>query len=127
MKGDGLGLTASDQAQLMTWLAGEGRIDHSLLGFVERFGDAVIVWEAFIDQIVQHDAFTVARGAGGTNLFVLRVGDADATGSRRRLGEREVDPGAPPAGAKSVVGVNETWNRLTADDLAGRFVSALEL
>ena len=48
-------------------------------------------------------------------------------GSRRRLGEREVDPGAPPAGGKSVVGVNETWNRLTADDLADRFVSALEL
>jgi threonine aldolase len=98
---------------------------HYLPGFVDRFREAVAVSEAFIEQVAQHDAFTVARIVGGTNLFVLGVGGSDAAGFRRRLAEREVDLGAPRAGGTFLIGVNETWNRVTADELASRFVGAL--
>ncbi|MDP6582729.1 MAG: aminotransferase class I/II-fold pyridoxal phosphate-dependent enzyme [Vicinamibacterales bacterium] len=98
---------------------------HYLPGFVDRFRKAVAVSEAFIEQIAQHDAFTVARIGGGTNLFILRVGGSDAAGFRRRLGERGVDLGAPRPGGTLLVGVNETWNRISADDLAARFVASL--
>jgi threonine aldolase len=98
---------------------------HYLPGFVDRFREAVSVSEDFMTRIARHGAFTVARIAGGTNLFLLRVDDADPMGFRRRLGEREVDLGAPRPGGTFVVGVNETWNRVAADDLADRFVAAL--
>jgi threonine aldolase len=98
---------------------------HYLPGFVDRFSEAVRVSEAFIEQITRHDAFAVERMEAGTNLFWLRVAGVDASAFRRRLQERGVSLGGTRSDGRVLVGVNETWNRATADDLADRFRSAL--
>ena len=98
---------------------------HYLPGFIDRFRDAVAVSEAFIERVEWHDAFSVTRIEGGTNLFELRVDTPDPAAFRRRVGGREVDLGAPRSGGRFLLGVNEPWNRVTADDLSARFVAAL--
>ena len=99
---------------------------HHLPGFVDRFRRAVgVSSEAFIDRIARHEAFGVERMPAPTNLFRLRVSAADPAGFRARLRDRGVDLGrARPDGAV-LVGVNETWNRATAEALAERFAAAL--
>ena len=98
---------------------------HHLPGFAGRFRDAVAVSESFIEQVSRHEAFTVERMTAGTNLFRLRVAGADLQAFRRRLQTHEVDLGAPGPDGRFLVGVNETWNRAAADDLADRFRTAL--
>jgi threonine aldolase len=96
-----------------------------LPGFIDRFGNAVRISESFIAAVNEHDAFRVERMDGGTNLFRLTVHGADPETFRRRLREREVDLGGVRADGRFMVGVNETWNRATADELTHRFRSAL--
>ena len=97
---------------------------HYLPGFVDRFRDAVGVSEAFIEQVARHDAFTVERMTAGTNLFRLRVAGTDPGAFRRRLRNRGVDLGGMRPDGSVLVGVNETCNRATADDLADRLVAS---
>ena len=97
---------------------------HHVSGFVDRFRDAVAVSEAFIAQLTQHDAFTVERMTGGTNLFRLSVAAPDLVVFRRRLRDQGVDLGGS-SGGRFLVGVNETWNRTTAGALADTFVAAI--
>jgi len=99
---------------------------HQAPGFVDRFRHAVAVSEAFIEQVTRHEAFTVERMPAGTNLFRLRVAAPELAAFRARLRDRGVDlGGASGDGSGFLIGVNETWNRATADLLAERFVSAL--
>ncbi len=100
---------------------------HYLPGFLERFSAAVAVSESFIEQVTQNEAFTVARVPRGTNLFRLQVRTSDPASFRLRLRERGIDLGAARSGGNFLIGVNETWNRRQADDLANTFVAALEL
>ncbi len=98
---------------------------HYLPGFVARFRDAVAVSEAFIGQLTRHDAFTVERMLGGTNLFRLEVAAPNLAAFRARLRDDGVDLGGVSGDGRFLVGVNETWNRVPADVLADRFVAAL--
>ena len=105
---------------------------HYAPGFVDRFRQAVAVSEAWIARVARHDAFTIERIPGGTNIFRLRVSHADPAGFRARLASRGVDLGAPSRngvprrdGAVFLLTVNETWNRTTPDALADAFVGAL--
>ena len=98
---------------------------YHLPGFVDRFRDAVAVSESFIERLARHDAFTVERMPAGTNLFWLSVATPDAAAFRARLQDSEVDLGRGSLSGRFLVGVNETWNRVTADALTDRFVSAL--
>ena len=98
---------------------------HHVSGFVDRFRDAVAVSEAFIAQLTQHDAFTVERMTGGTNLFRLSVAAPDLVVFRRRLRDQGVDLGGASSDGWFLVGVNETWNRTTAGALADKFVAAV--
>jgi threonine aldolase len=99
---------------------------HYVPGFVERFSRAVTVSEQVIDRIASHDRFTVDRIPAGTNLFRLLVSAPDLPAFRRRLGERGVDLPAPESDPRGfLLGVNETWNRKTADELADILVSAV--
>ena len=98
---------------------------HHLPGFVDRFRDAVAVSESFIEQLTRHDAFTVERMPGGTNLFRLRVATPDLAAFRARLRNHGVDLGGASLDGRVLVGVNETWNRTTADALADRFVASI--
>ena len=110
---------------------------HYVPGFTDRFRQALAVSEAFIERLGRHEAFEVERFPAGTNLFRLRVAQADAAGFRARLGRRGIHLGAPrgfrrgdsdgggPGEARLLVAVNETWNRTSADALAGAFIGAL--
>ncbi len=101
---------------------------HHVPAFIDRFRDAVAVSESFIKQIARHDAFTVDRMPAGTNLFRLGVTSADLSGFRSRLRERGVDLGGVSRdGSGFLVGVNETWNRRSAAELADLFASALDV
>ena len=98
---------------------------HHVPGFVDRFRRAVEVSEAFIDRVTRHEAFAVERMPAPTNLFRLRVTADDPAGFRARLRDRGVDLGRPGPDGSTLVGVNETWNRLTAESLAERFAASL--
>ena len=98
---------------------------HYLPGFIDRFRAAVAVSESFIDQLTQHEAFSVERMQLPTNLFRLRVASPNLTAYRARLRDIGVDLGGNRAGGSFLVGVNETWNRSTAGSLVDRFVAAL--
>ena len=110
---------------------------HYAPGFTDRFRHALAVSEAFIERLGRHEAFEVERIPAGTNLFTLRVAQADGTAFRTRLGRRGVHLGAPrgfrrgdadgggPGRARFLLAVNETWNRTSADALAGAFIGAL--
>ena len=98
---------------------------YHLPGFVDRFRDAVAVSESFIGRLTRHDAFTVDRMPGGTNLFRLRVATPNLAAFRARLRDQGVDLGGVSSDGRVLVGVNETWNRVQADVLADRFVASL--
>ena len=110
---------------------------HYAPGFTDRFRQALAVSEAFIEHLGRHEAFEVERIPAGTNLFTLRVAQADGAAFRTRLGRRGVHLGPPrgfrrgdadgggPGRARFLLAVNETWNRTSADALAGAFIEAL--
>ena len=97
---------------------------HYLPGFVDRYTQAVDTSESWLAQVIRHDAFSVERIPKGTNLFWLRVKSGDVAAFRRRLRDRGVALGAPRDG-RILVGVNETWNRRPAGELAELFVASL--
>ena len=97
---------------------------HHLPGFIDRYRQATHASESWLAQVVRHDAFSVERVPKGTNLFWLRVKTGDFSTFRRRLRDRGVALGAPRDG-RILVGVNETWNRRRADELAELFVASL--
>ena len=97
---------------------------HYLPGFVDRYTRAVDTSESWLARVIRHDAFSVERVPQGTNLFWLQVKSGDVIAFRRRLRDRGVVLGAP-RGGRILVGVNETWNRRSADELAELFVASL--
>ena len=97
---------------------------HYLPGFSDRYRRAIEVSESWIERITRHEAFSVERVTKGTNLCWLHVGTGDVEAFRRRLRDRGVIVGTP-RGNRLLIGVNETWNRRPADELAGQFVAAL--
>lgn len=99
---------------------------HHVPGFVDRFRRAVETSEAFIERITRHEAFAVERMPAPTNLFRLRVSAADPAGFRARLREHGVDLGGVRPDGTILVGVNETWNRATAETLVDHFTSSLD-
>ncbi len=100
---------------------------HYAPGFSGRFRRALAVSEAFIERIGRQEAFTVSRIPAGTNLFRLRVAHPDAAGYRAQLRRHGIHLGVgrDSGGAHFLVGVNETWNRASADTLAEAFIEAL--
>ncbi len=97
---------------------------HYLPGFVDRLRQAVEVWESWSAAVSRHDAFSMERIPNGTNLSWLTVRTGDAAAFRRRLAEAGVTIGAPRDG-RVLIGVNETWNRRPASELAGLFVASV--
>ncbi len=97
---------------------------HYLPGFVDRFRQAIEVSESWTAQLVGHDAFSFEPVPNGTNLAWLRVRTGDVAAFRDRLRDRGVTVGADRDG-RVLVGVNETWNRRPADELAELFVASV--
>ncbi|MEQ1757528.1 MAG: beta-eliminating lyase-related protein [Vicinamibacterales bacterium] len=101
---------------------------HYMDGFDQRLRSAIQISDSFFTAIARHDAFSVERVPGGTNLVRLTVKGRDGAELRRRLGERNVlvkAPASRPEGAVFLLAVNETWNRTTGPDLAATFDQAV--
>jgi len=98
---------------------------HYMEGFVERLTSAVGVSEAFYTALAGHPKVRVERVPHGTNLARVTVSGVDPAVLARRLAERGVLVPASAAGGAITLGVNETWNRTTAAELARAFDEAL--
>ena len=97
---------------------------HYLSGFEERYSQAVKTAEDLVRGLQKHGTFTVDRIPSGTNLFRVRVDGADPVAFQKRLAAKGVMLSAPQRGS-FLVGVNETLNRTTAQELTDLFSRAL--
>jgi len=100
---------------------------HYFKGFPERYARAVGVAREWTQLVSGHEAFSTEPIPAGTNLFLLKVHRSDLNAFRDRLARQHVRLPAPLAdGSGFRLGVNETWGRTTASDLADMFVQAAE-
>ena len=97
---------------------------HFQKGFAERLGRAVATSETVIAALRAEPRLAVERVANGSNLFYLRVAGVEAAEYARKVSAAGLALGAP-VGGRFTVAVNETWNRATAGEIAGRFRAGL--
>ncbi|RRB03841.1 threonine aldolase family protein [Larkinella rosea] len=99
---------------------------HYADGFQERYQQAVKTSEEFIQRLSKHPGFEIERVPSGSNIFSLEVKDKDLKTYAAHLKKRGVTV-LPPATASNrlVMQVNETVNRLSAQQLEGIFVESL--
>ncbi len=96
---------------------------HYLDGFPERFAQAVKTSETVITALAQTGHFEAERVPGGTNIFYLRTTSVNAPIYQQRLAQAGIT--ALAEGARLRLQVNETWNRLPAEEITARFVKAV--
>jgi len=101
---------------------------HYQRGFPERFSAAAVQAEALFTSIEGHARLAVERVPEGTNVAKLEVKSADLAGFRDRLADRGVQLSEPLAdGTGFKIQVNETWMRLSSDQLMRRLDDALTI
>ena len=98
---------------------------HFMDGFVDKLRSAITISEDFYSIINQHPAFTVTRIPNGTNLARLTVSGINGEVFKKRLAEHEIVISRPNADNRFTLGVNETWNRVTAGELTSAFTNAI--
>ncbi len=99
---------------------------HFMDGFEGRLKSAVAVSEDFYTAIATHPRVKVERVPNGTNLTrVTLSGVAPATVATRLAARGVLMPSVPAGQSTVTLGVNETWNRLTATELTRAFEQAL--
>ena len=97
---------------------------HYFNGFEARFRTAMESAEQVIGVLQKDSNFGIERIANGTNIFRLRVFGVNAPVYQNRLDIAGIST-SNPVGDWFNIQVNETWNRLPASDIAGRFRQAL--
>jgi threonine aldolase len=98
---------------------------HYMDGFVDRLKTAVQLSEDFYRTIARHPKVAIERIPNGTNLTRLTLKTADAKPVVARLADRGVRMPTPAASGAVMLGVNESWNRTTAAELARAFEQAI--
>jgi threonine aldolase len=98
---------------------------HYMDGFVDRLKSAVRVSEEFYRAMANHPKVTIERIPNGTNLTRLTLKNVDGARLVARLAERGVRMPSPAASGSVMLGVNESWNRTSAADLARSFEQAI--
>jgi threonine aldolase len=98
---------------------------HYMDGFVERLKTAVHISEAFYTEIAKHPNVSVTRIPDGTNVTRIKIINADIEEVSRRLREHDILLGRANQEGIISMGVNETWNRTTSDNLVSEFQRAL--
>jgi threonine aldolase len=96
-------------------------------GFIDRFRSAIKVSEEFIRGCPPN--IRIERIPNGTNIFKLIITDTSATVFRERLGAQGIRAPEPLLRSGSAIftlSVNETWNRLSGEQLVQHFKHALE-
>jgi threonine aldolase len=92
---------------------------HFFDGFPERYAQAVATSEKVITALQSDSRFQVARVPNGSNIFFLRVKGVEAGVFQRRV----QDAGfilAAPRNDRFTVQVNETWARVTPQEILAR-------
>ena len=97
---------------------------HYLNGFETRFRTAMEAAEHVIGVLQKDSNFGIERIANGTNIFRLRVFGVNAPVYQNRLDLAGIGT-SNPVGDWFNIQVNETWTRVPAPDIAGRFRQAL--
>ena len=98
---------------------------HFMEGYIDRLKTAITISEDFYSAIDQHPAFIVTRIPNGTNLTRITLIGTDSEEFRTRLSEQNILLGRANENNRFTLGVNETWNRRTANELALAFTSAV--
>jgi threonine aldolase len=98
---------------------------HYMDGFVDRLKTAVQLSEDFYRTIARHPKVAIERIPNGTNLTRLTLKTADAKPVVARLADLGVRMPTPAASGAVMLGVNESWNRTTAAELARAFEQAI--
>ena len=98
---------------------------HYMDGFVDRLKRAVRVSEDFYRAMAGHPKVAIERIPNGTNLTRFTLKNVDAARVISRLAERSVRIPRPAPNGAVMLGVNESWNRTTAAELARTFEHGL--
>lgn len=97
-------------------------------GFTDRFKEAIKTSEDLMERLKGHPNFRIERIPAGTNVFRLRVQGAEADAYVKTLKVKGVLV-SPPMNDSNVLvlHVNETLNRVSAAELAERFIQSLPM
>ncbi len=98
---------------------------HYMEGFTDRLKNAVNVSESFYSALEEITEIQLTRIPNGTNLARITLPDVDVTEVKRRLAAMNIMLGQPNAQGRITLSVNETWNRITAEQLAEAFARSL--
>src|SRR5688572_22087940 len=98
---------------------------HFMDGFEDRLKSAVKTSETFYAAMSKHPRMAIERIPNGTNLTRVTFKDVSAADVAKRLADRGVAMSGPAKPATLTLGVNETWNRMSAADLIDAFEKAL--
>ncbi|MGI8990788.1 MAG: threonine aldolase family protein [Bryobacteraceae bacterium] len=97
---------------------------HYVDGFDARFRSAVDDSERVLQALGADANFELERVPNGTNVFRMRVPNVNAPVYQQRLESAGVSA-RDPVGEWFTLQVNETWTRVPAAEIAGRFRKAL--
>jgi len=98
---------------------------HFMDGFDARLKSAVRASETFYAAMGKHPRLAIERIPNGTNLTRITFKDVNVADVARRLRDRGVAMSGPAKPATITMAVNETWNRMTAQDLIEAFEKSL--
>jgi threonine aldolase len=94
---------------------------HFMDGFDQRLTSAVKTSETLYAALSKHPRIAIDRIPNGTNLTRVTFKGVDASAVAKKLTERGIVMSAPAGSATITLGVNETWNRMSAADLIDAF------
>jgi threonine aldolase len=97
---------------------------HYLDGFEERYQSAVRRGEELLSRL-QQKKIQVHRIEAGTNVFELEYPAVPGPEFQKRLADRGIVIGRPPATGPALIQINETILRRTPEDIAENIVAAL--
>ena len=98
---------------------------HYMEGFTDRLKNAVEISESFYSAIEAIPEIQLTRIANGTNLARITLSGVDIPEVRRSLAAMNIMLGQANSEGRITLSVNETWNRITAEQLVNAFVQSL--
>jgi threonine aldolase len=98
---------------------------HYLDGFEQRFQSAVNTAERVISTLSKDANFELERIPNGTNIFRMRLTGVNGPVYQQRLDAEGIGAATPAEGSWFTLQVNETWARVPAAEIVGRFRKAL--
>lgn len=98
---------------------------HFMDGFEGRLKSAVASSETFYAAMSKHPKVAIERISNGTNLTRMTFKGVNAADVAKRLADRNILMSAAPGSMSVTLGVNETWNRISAANLVDAFEKSI--